>query len=285
MRGACPARRAQGHDLADAALRRARPLACRAGRPVRLCRRLLFLGAAARSTAHRPTRIRISGGLTLCALWASAWPKRGSNGRENQSDAARLLLAAARERFAVAATDLLLPDHGPPDRMAAPHRRGSAQPPDPRHRGRAARPPRRPVSRAMTRSTPLCPPRMCRSPLPILERAGALRDADLSAVLVRRVEEHRFWKAHAPAAGATTCCSSWSATPTRRSPPRRWSWSSPAAAASTASRSPHMGQVELPAELQHKLVWIVAAALRHYIVQQHRLAARRRRDRGGGGRC
>ncbi len=34
----------------------------------------------------------------------------GSNGRGNQSDAARLLLAAARERFAVAATDLLLPD-------------------------------------------------------------------------------------------------------------------------------------------------------------------------------
>ena len=34
-----------------------------------------------------------------------------------------------------------------------------------------------------------------------------------------------------------------------------------------------MGQVELPAELQHKLVWMVAAALRHYIVQQHRVAA------------
>ena len=28
-----------------------------------------------------------------------------------------------------------------------------------------------------------------------------------------------------------------------------------------------MGEVELPAELQHKLVWMVAAALRHYIVQ------------------
>ena len=33
-----------------------------------------------------------------------------SSGRETRSDAARLLLAAARERFAVAATDLLLPD-------------------------------------------------------------------------------------------------------------------------------------------------------------------------------
>ena len=34
-----------------------------------------------------------------------------------------------------------------------------------------------------------------------------------------------------------------------------------------------MGRVELPAELQHKLVWMVAAALRHYIVQQHQVAA------------
>ncbi len=34
-----------------------------------------------------------------------------------------------------------------------------------------------------------------------------------------------------------------------------------------------MGRVELPADLQHRLVWLVAAALRHYIVQQHRIAA------------
>ena len=38
-------------------------------------------------------------------------------------------------------------------------------------------------------------------------------------------------------------------------------------------QEPDMGQVELPAELQHKLVWLVAASLRHYIVQQHGLAA------------
>src|SRR3546814_8132288 len=34
---------------------------------------------------------------------------RRSNGRNGNGDAARLLLAAARERFSVAATDLLLP--------------------------------------------------------------------------------------------------------------------------------------------------------------------------------
>ena len=38
-------------------------------------------------------------------------------------------------------------------------------------------------------------------------------------------------------------------------------------------QEPDMGQVELPAELQHKLVWLVAASLRHYIVQHHGLAA------------
>ena len=32
--------------------------------------------------------------------------------------------------------------------------------------------------------------------LPILERAGSLGDHDLGTVLVRRVEEHRFWKAY-----------------------------------------------------------------------------------------
>ena len=34
-----------------------------------------------------------------------------------------------------------------------------------------------------------------------------------------------------------------------------------------------MAQVELSAELQHRLVWIVAAALRHYIVQHHHVSS------------
>ena len=38
-------------------------------------------------------------------------------------------------------------------------------------------------------------------------------------------------------------------------------------------QEPAMGRVELPAELQHKLVWVVAAALRHYVVQQHQVGA------------
>src|SRR6185436_511290 len=38
-------------------------------------------------------------------------------------------------------------------------------------------------------------------------------------------------------------------------------------------QEPTMGRVELPAELQHRLVWIVAAALRQYIVQHHQVGA------------
>jgi uncharacterized protein (DUF2336 family) len=35
---------------------------------------------------------------------------------------------------------------------------------------------------------------------------------------------------------------------------------------------PVLTEAELPAELYHRLVWLVAAALRHYLVQHHRLA-------------
>jgi uncharacterized protein (DUF2336 family) len=195
----------------------------------------------------------------------------GSNGRGKQSDAARLLLAAARERFAVAATDLLLPDkarltewqrltaaalltrlvHGIEDDLRA---RLAA-----RFEGHDA------LHAALSSArVPIA--------LPILERAAVLRDADLGNVLVRRVEEHRFWKAHAPlerpdllfelvrdrdgevAAEAMELVIARS---------RRFD----------RFQEPDMGLVELPAELQHKLVWLVAAALRHYIVQHHGVAA------------
>ncbi len=154
---------------------------------------------------------------------------KGSHGRSRieragkQSDAARLLLAAARERFAVAATDLLLPDRA---RLTEWQRLTAAAlltrlirgiEDDLRARLAVRFEDHAALHAALSSAhVPIA--------LPILERAQVLRDADLGNVLVRRVEEHRFWKAHAPAEGATICCSSWSATPTRRSPPRRWSW-------------------------------------------------------------
>lgn len=191
----------------------------------------------------------------------------GSHGREKQSDAARLLLAAARERFAVAAADLLLPErvrltewqrltatalltrliHGLEDAMRA---------------RLAVRFEGHPALHAALSSArvPIA--------LPILERANVLRDADLGNVLVRRVEEHRFWKAHRPEAGAdvlfelvrdadeTVAAEAMELVIARS---RRFD----------RFQEPDMGAVELPAELQHKLVWLVAAALRHYIVQHH----------------
>jgi uncharacterized protein (DUF2336 family) len=195
----------------------------------------------------------------------------GSNGRGSQSDAARLLLAAARERFAVAATDLLLPDkarltewqrltaaalltrlvHGIEDELRA---------------HLAARFEDHPALHAALSSArvPIA--------LPILERAQVLRDADLGNVLVRRVEEHRFWKAHAPEGGADLLFE------LVRDPDAEVAAEAMELVIARSRRfdrfqEPDMGQVELPAELQHKLVWLVAAALRHYIVQQHGLAA------------
>ena len=195
----------------------------------------------------------------------------GRDGPGYQSDAARLLLAAARERFAVAAADLLLPDqarltewqrltaaallarlvHGVEDelrvRLAA------------RFEGHDA------VHAALSSArVPIA--------LPILERAGVLRDSDLGNVLVRRVEEHRFWKAHAPQEGADYLFE------LVRDTDEEVAAEAMELVIARSRRfdrfqEPDMGQVDLPAELQHKLVWLIAAALRHYIVQQHGLGA------------
>jgi uncharacterized protein (DUF2336 family) len=102
--------------------------------------------------------------------------------------------------------------------------------------------------------------------LPVLERAHVLRDPELGTVLVRRVEEHRFWKEHnngdellselirdeddVIAGEAMTLLIARS---------RRFD----------RFQEPVMAHTDLPAELQHRLVWMVAAALRHYIVQRH----------------
>lgn len=195
----------------------------------------------------------------------------GSNGRGRQSDAARLLLAAARERFAVAATDLLLPDEA---RLSEWQRLTAAAlltrlihsvEDELRARLAAKFEMHPPVHAALSSArVPIA--------LPILERAQVLRDAELGNVLVRRVEEHRFWKAHAPAEGQdllfelvgdadeAVAAEAMELVIARS---RRFD----------RFQEPDMGQVELPAELQHKLVWLVAAALRHYIVQHHGLAA------------
>jgi len=201
---------------------------------------------------------------------AEAGSTTRDGGRE-RSDAARLLLAAARERFAVAATDLLLPERARltewqrltastllarlirsiEDALRAPLAEHFAE-----HEA---------LSAALSSAhVPIV--------LPILERAQALGDADLSIVLVRRVEEHRFWKAHGQAGGEDLLFE------LVRDPDADLAAEAMELVIARSRRfdrfqEPVLGHVDLPAELQHKLVWLAAAALRHYLVQQHGLRA------------
>ncbi|WP_114951020.1 DUF2336 domain-containing protein [Sphingosinicella terrae] len=195
----------------------------------------------------------------------------GPGRRNGKSDAARLLLAAARERFAVAATDLLLPDQA---RLTEWQRLTAAgllsrlvHAIEDDLRARLARRFADHESLHAALSSAHVP-----IALPILERASALRDAELMMVLVRRVEEHRFWKARAGefeeellfelvrdadegiAADAMALIIARS---------RRFD----------RFQEPTMARVELPADLQHRLVWLIAAALRQYVVQQHLIAS------------
>lgn len=196
---------------------------------------------------------------------------RGLKQSEPMGDAARLLLAAARERFAVAATDFLLPERA----RLTEWQRLTAAALLTRLVGaiedglRARLSGRFPDQEAVEAA--LGSPRV-EIAMPILERAQALRDAELGTVLMRRVEEHRYWKEHAASGGGDllaelardadeTIASEAMVLLIARS--RRFD----------NFQEPLMGDADLPAELQHKLVWLIAAALRHYLVQQHKMAS------------
>jgi uncharacterized protein (DUF2336 family) len=195
----------------------------------------------------------------------------GSTKGRTQSDAARLLLAAARERFAVAAADLLLPDRA---RLTEWQRLTAAALLTRLVRGLEDEMRARLAVRFEGHEALHAALSSAHVPiaLPILERAQALRDADLSNVLVRRVEEHRYWKAHAAAGGDELLFE------LVRDPDEEVAAEAMELVIARSRRfdrfqEPALGRVELPAELQHKLVWMVAAALRHYIVQQHQIVA------------
>ncbi len=189
-----------------------------------------------------------------------------------QNDAARLLLAAARERFAVAATDLLLPDQA---RLTEWQRLTAAALMTRLVRGledemRARLAIRFEDHAALHAALSSAHVQIV---LPILERAQVLRDAELSNVLVRRVEEHRYWKAHAPADGAEDLLFVLVRDRDEEIAAEAMEMVIARSRRFDRFQEPALGQVELPAELQHRLVWLVAAALRHYIVQHHHVAA------------
>jgi uncharacterized protein (DUF2336 family) len=196
----------------------------------------------------------------------------GSSRPERQSDAARLLLAAARERFAVAATDLLLPDRA---RLTEWQRLTAAALLTRLVRGLEDELRARLAERFEGHEALHAALSSAHVPiaLPILERAQVLRDSELSNVLVRRVEEHLYWKAHAPGVGGEELLFILVRDSDEEVAAEAMELIVARSRRFDRFQEPAMGQVELPAELQHKLVWMVAAALRHYIVQHHKVAA------------
>lgn len=200
----------------------------------------------------------------------------GRERRESKSDAARLLLAAARERFAVASADLLLPEQS---RLSEWQRVTAAALlgrlvggiEDSLRAALAAHFAEEEALHAALSSAhvPIA--------LPILERASVLRDPELGTILVRRVEEHRFWRGAAAARDEAAPGEEYLLELIRDPDPDVAAEAMDLVTARSRRfdrfQEPVMGRVELPAELQHRLVWLVAAALRHYLVQQHRIAA------------
>lgn len=200
-----------------------------------------------------------------------AMASRRLNIGETKGDAARLLLAAARERFSVAAIDLLLPEQS---RLSEWQRLTAAT-----LLGQLVRTVEDSLRATLAERfadheelhaalssahVPIA--------LPLLERANVLRDIDLGHVLVRRVEEHRFHKANAGTAENDLVLE------LIRHPDDAIASEAMALLIARSRRfdrfqEPVMAETELPAEIQHRLVWMVAAALRQYMVQQHRLGA------------
>lgn len=195
--------------------------------------------------------------------------ERGSSRPEPRGDAARLLLASARARFSAAASDFLLPQQA---RLTEWQRLTAAALLLDLVGGiegalRAALAAAFADHEALHAA--LSSPRVAIA-LPILDRAEALRDADLGIVLVRRVEEHRYWKDNESAdllltalAGDADPALAADATALLVARSRRFD----------RFQEPMIGHSDLPAELHHRLVWIVAAALRHYVVQHHAIAS------------
>lgn len=105
---------------------------------------------------------------------------------------------------------------------------------------------------------------------PILDRSGAHADIPLVAALIRRAEEHRRARTRGTAETALLLelvrdkdeVVSEQAMAMLIAHSRRFDrFSEPVAA-----------RTELPAELEHRLVWRVAAALRLYMVEHHKVA-------------
>lgn len=185
-------------------------------------------------------------------------------GTARQDDAARLLLAAAHRR-AVATTDLFLPDAlRLSDRQRTTVRtllekliraiedeiRAGLTEPFSDY----------PALQAALASAHV------QIVVPLLAGCEALHDPELITILLRRVEEHRIYRAADTSEDVLQYLIADA---------------DPALAAEAMAvligrsrrldrfQEPVMACTELPAEVQHRLVWTVAAALRRYMAEQH----------------
>jgi uncharacterized protein (DUF2336 family) len=192
---------------------------------------------------------------------------------EARGDAARMLHAAAIERLSVALTDLFLPARF---RLSEWHRTTMAallarlvRSVEDQLRGALAE--RFAEAEFPELHAALVVPHV-EIALPILEPSSALRDSELVALLLRRAEEHRLHRAALRSAVApdgllgelvrdADAELAEMAMAVMIGHSRRLD----------AFQEPLIATTELPAELEHRLVWTVAAALRSYLISIHRI--------------
>jgi uncharacterized protein (DUF2336 family) len=105
--------------------------------------------------------------------------------------------------------------------------------------------------------------------LPILNESAALARPGLIAALLRRAEEHRLSRA----SGETALLVELAGDEDEAVAPEAMSLLTAHSGRFDAFQEPLMGRIELPAEIEHDLVWSIAAALRRYLVAQHQVAA------------
>jgi hypothetical protein len=193
--------------------------------------------------------------------------------REARSDAARLLHAAARERVAVALADLFVPQSlGLSEQhrtsMGALLARLVRSVEDDLRTNLATRfdATRYPAINAALTSVRV------ELVLPILASSDALKDPELITLLLRRVEEHRLYLTAQARPGKEGRELLAELVRSRDEIVARSAMVLLIAQSRRLDRfrEPVIASPELPAEIEHRLVWTVAAALRVYLItRQH----------------
>ena len=194
--------------------------------------------------------------------------------REARSDAARLLHAASRERVAVALADLFLPDSlGLSEQhrasMGALLARLVRSIEDDLRTSLALSfdQARHPAVHAALTSVRV------EIVLPILASSEALKDPDLIALLLRRVEEHRLYVAANAREGREGRELLAELVRSRDEVVARSAMALLIGQSRRLDRfrEPVIVSPELPAEIEHRLVWTVAAALRIYLITRQQI--------------